>query len=446
MPADSFINNQLSKEFSVSEISIRIKETLENNFGYVRVRGELSGVKIAASGHAYFNLKDHSSIIGCTCWKHILTKIKFALNDGIEVVVLGKITAYAGQSKYQISVEMVEPAGAGAMMQILKERRAQLEKEGLFDQARKKTLPFFPAKIGVITSLTGAVIKDIIHRISDRCPTNIIIWPVSVQGENAPGEITKAIDEFNKLPKNKIPDVLIIARGGGSIEDLWAFNEESVIRAVYASIIPIISAVGHETDYTLIDLVADVRAPTPTAAAEFAVPIIANLQYTLNYAYNNLYNRILGAIRLYSQNLLVSSSILMYHKGYIENYQQKIDELEFRFKSGIPSLLSTKSTKLSGFSINRLSPVNIFKYKALQLMHLATNLLTSSEKLTSIFETTLSFNSSLLESLSYHNVLKRGFAIVKSEEGNFLSSAALADRENKMNIKFYDGQISVKKL
>lgn len=231
---DNFIANQATKEFSVSEISNKIKELLENNFGYIKVKGEISGLKIASSGHAYFNLKENTAILACTCWRPILAKIKFPLNDGMEVVISGKLSSYAGNSRYQLSVDNLQPAGLGAMLQILNERKARLEKEGLFNKIRIP-IPFLPDKIGVITSITGAVIKDIIHRIRERFPTRIIIWPVSVQGENSGNEIAEAIEGFNNLEEINKPSVIIVARGGGSIEDLWSFNDEILVRAAYNS-------------------------------------------------------------------------------------------------------------------------------------------------------------------------------------------------------------------
>ena len=272
------------QHFSVSEVSSKIKKLLEDNLGYVKIKGEISGFIKAASGHGYFSLKDERAVLAATCWRHNLANIDFKLEEGLEVVVSGKITAYAGQSKYQISVEKISPAGAGAFMQILRERKAKLEKEGLFAKETKQNLPFFPKTIGIITSPSGAVIKDIIHRISDRCPTRLLVWPVTVQGETSATEVSNAITGFNKLTKDR-PDLIIVARGGGSIEDLWGFNDEIVVKSAFASKIPLISAVGHETDYTLLDLVADRRAPTPTAAAEFAVPVLADLK--IYYKYSN---------------------------------------------------------------------------------------------------------------------------------------------------------------
>ena len=267
---------------TVSELSGALKRTVEGAFGNVRVRGEISGWKRHASGHCYFTLKDEGACIDAVIWKGQAGSLAFRPEDGAEVIASGKLTTYAGRSKYQIVVARMELAGAGALMALLDQRRRALAAEGLFDEARKRALPFLPRVIGVVTSPTGAVIRDILHRLEDRCPTRVIVWPVPVQGEGAAAKVAAAIRGFGALPADGSgpvprPDLLIVARGGGSIEDLWAFNEEEVVRAAAASPIPLISAVGHETDTTLIDFAADRRAPTPTAAAEMAVPVRAEL-------------------------------------------------------------------------------------------------------------------------------------------------------------------------
>ena len=267
------ITNNL--EYTVSELSLSIKQLIEDNFEFIRLRGEIGRVSKPGSGHIYLDLKDDSSVISGVIWKGNTQKLNIAPEEGLEVVCLGKITTYPGQSKYQIIIENMEPAGVGALMALLEKRKDKLSKEGLFNAQHKKEIPFLPDKIGVITSPTGAVIKDIIHRVKERFPTSLDIWPVKVQGESSPEEIIDAIEGFHLLPQSNIssPDVIIIARGGGRIEDLWGFNDEDLVRKVFSSQIPIISAIGHETDTTLIDLVADLRAPTPTAAAEMAVPV-----------------------------------------------------------------------------------------------------------------------------------------------------------------------------
>jgi exodeoxyribonuclease VII large subunit len=265
---------------TVSELSGALKRTVETAFGHVRVRGEISGWKRHASGHCYFTLKDEGACIDAVIWKGQAAGLAFQPEDGAEVIATGKLTTYAGRSKYQIVVTRMELAGEGALMALLDKRRRALAAEGLFDDAKKRRLPFLPRVIGVVTSPTGAVIRDILHRLEDRCPTHVIVWPVSVQGEGAAAKVAQAIRGFASIEPR--PDLLIVARGGGSIEDLWAFNEEEVVRAAAESPIPLISAVGHETDTTLIDFASDRRAPTPTAAAEMAVPVRAELAALLS--------------------------------------------------------------------------------------------------------------------------------------------------------------------
>ena len=272
-------------EYTVSEISGALKRTVEDAFGHVRVRGEISGYRGPhSSGHAYFALKDDRARLEAVIWKGTMSRLRFRPEEGMEVVATGRLTTYPGSSKYQIVIDNLEPAGAGALMALLEERKRRLAAEGLFEAARKRPLPYMPRVIGVVTSPTGAVIRDILHRIADRFPLHVLLWPVRVQGETAGAEATAAVAGFNALAADgpiPRPDVIIVARGGGSLEDLWGFNDEGLARAVAASAIPVISAVGHETDWTLIDLAADVRAPTPTGAAEIAVPVKAELEATL---------------------------------------------------------------------------------------------------------------------------------------------------------------------
>ncbi|WP_235523966.1 exodeoxyribonuclease VII large subunit, partial [Sphingomonas sp. Leaf33] len=272
-------------DMSVSELSARLKRTVEGAFGHVRIRGEISGWKRAASGHCYLALKDDGAVIDGILWRGAASALPFQPTDGVEVIATGKLTTYPGRSKYQIVIERMELAGEGALMALLERLKAKLGGEGLFDPARKQRLPFMPKVIGVVTSPTGAVIRDILHRLEDRCPTHVLVWPVKVQGPGSAEEVAAAVRGFDAiLPGGPVPrpDLVIVARGGGSIEDLWAFNEEVVVRAVAGCSIPIISAVGHETDTSLCDHAADLRAPTPTAAAEIAVPVKADLEHTLS--------------------------------------------------------------------------------------------------------------------------------------------------------------------
>ncbi|MBL4870847.1 MAG: exodeoxyribonuclease VII large subunit, partial [Robiginitomaculum sp.] len=272
-------------EYSVSELAFSLKRTVEETYGRVRVRGELGRVVIAKSGHMYVDVKDDKAVIASIMWKGSVSRLSVRPEEGMEVVVEGKLSTYPGRSQYQLVIDKLEPAGVGALMALLEKRKKLLAAEGLFDEGRKRELPYLPQTIGVITSPTGAVIRDILHRISDRFPVRVLVWPVLVQGDKAASQISGAITGFNHIheagnvPK---PDVLIVARGGGSIEDLWCFNEENVVRAAAASDIPLISAIGHETDWTLLDYVADMRSPTPTAAAEMAVPVRAELIDTVD--------------------------------------------------------------------------------------------------------------------------------------------------------------------
>src|ERR1700736_5837751 len=267
-------------EYTVSELSLALKRSIEDGFSHVRVRGEVSGFKRHGSGHCYFALKDAEAVLDAVCWRQTAIRLPIKPEDGMEVVCTGRLTTSPGRSKYQLVIDSIELAGIGALLKILEDRRQRLAAEGLFVAERKKKLPFLPGVIGIVTSPSGAVIRDILHRLADRFPRHVLVWPVAVQGDGAAAQVAAAIAGFNAIPEHgpvPRPDILIVARGGGSLEDLWAFNEEIVVRAAATSTIPLISAVGHETDTTLIDHAADRRAPTPTAAAEMAVPVRLDL-------------------------------------------------------------------------------------------------------------------------------------------------------------------------
>jgi exodeoxyribonuclease VII large subunit len=427
------------QEYTVTQISNQIKQLVESSYGYVRVRGEISGLKIAASGHGYFNLKDENAILSVTCWRHVLAKLKAKPSDGLEVIATGKITTYAGQSRYQLSVEYIEHAGIGALMQVLAERKAMLQKEGLFDTARKKSLPFFPKIIGVITSISGAVIQDIIHRVEDRCGTRILIWPVTVQGETAADEITAAIRGFNASSSDMRPDVLIIARGGGSIEDLWSFNEEVVVRAVAESNIPTIAAIGHETDFTLTDFAADVRAPTPTAAAEFATPVISQLQSTVNVHFS----RISGLLKSKIQNLgsvvKAYDMVLLKPMSLTMRWTQKLDELDFTLQTSLSKLFTLREMKLRQHRPEAIDPARAITFKTSQLKHIEESLLRCMISYTDRLDKDLSSITSLLASLDYHKVLQRGFAVVRSIQGTTLASVKQIESGTEIKIELFDG-------
>jgi exodeoxyribonuclease VII large subunit len=323
-------------ELSVSELSAALKRTVEDRFGFVRVRGEISNYRgPQPSGHAYFCLKDSSARIDAVIWKGVFARLKTKPQEGLEVIATGKVTTFPGKSTYQIIVEALEPAGTGALMALVDERRRKLAAEGLFDEARKRPLPFLPTSIGIVTSPAGAVIRDILHRIAERFPRDVLVWPVRVQGETSAAEIAAAIDGFNGLPEQgplRRPDVIIVARGGGSLEDLWSFNEEIVVRAAARSLVPLIAAVGHETDWTLIDHAADLRAPTPTAAAEKAVPVRGDLTAALaglgsrqTAAAIRFLDRRGNELRGLSRALPQSDSIFALRRQQLDNLESRLD-------------------------------------------------------------------------------------------------------------------------
>ena len=312
---------------SVSEISGALKRVVEDRFGYVRIRGEISGFKRAASGHVYLALKDDKAVLDGVMWKGNAGRLPFRPEDGIEVVVSGKLTTYPGRSKYQVVIDKMELAGEGALMALFEKLKAKLLGEGLFDQDRKKAIPFLPKTIGVVTSPTGSVIRDILHRLADRCPSHVIVWPVLVQGEGAAKQISHAIRGFSDMvPDGPVarPDLVIVARGGGSIEDLWSFNEEEVVRAVADCSIPIISAVGHETDTTLCDFAADLRAPTPTAAAEMAVPVRAEWLATLSEAKARMARSVQRSLNTAQERLEAQRRLMPALTDLLRPHQQRV--------------------------------------------------------------------------------------------------------------------------
>lgn len=416
-------NENSLPEFSVSEISFEIKRCVETTFSRVRVKGEIFGAKKADSGHWYLTLKDDNAALSAVIWRGVASHLTFKPEDGLEVVATGKITTFAGKSSYQLVIEELEIAGQGALLKLLEERKKAFAAEGLFDAAHKKPLPFLPTAIGVVTSASGAVIRDIIHRVRDRFPTHILLIPTPVQGEGAAEKVAQAIKDFNRLDEisdYKKPDVLIVARGGGSLEDLWPFNEECVIRAVYASEIPIISAVGHETDTMLIDYVADKRAPTPTGAAEFAVPVRAELQTMLNTLDARLKN---GIIRYFNekQNILTGLG-----RG-IPNLSQILQEATQKFDDRIERL--------------KLAFGNVIKYKANQVILCGLKPFYIQNLLEKNMETLRNLASRLSAS-SVEAVLNRGFAWVKDDLGQTVYTFSQAKEAKSLEIRFADGAIT----
>ncbi|MBF0373781.1 MAG: exodeoxyribonuclease VII large subunit, partial [Alphaproteobacteria bacterium] len=346
-------------EFTVSEISGALRHTVEETFAQVRVRGEVSGFKRHGSGHLYFCLKDSEAVLDAVCWRGSALRLGLKPEDGIEVICTGRLTTYPGRSKYQMVVERIELAGQGALLKLLEDRKRRLAAEGLFDLARKKPLPFLPQVIGVITSPTGAVIKDILHRLAERFPRHVLLWPVPVQGEGAAERIAAAINGFNALPPGgpvPRPDLLIVARGGGSLEDLWAFNEEVVVRAAAASRIPLISGVGHETDTTLIDFAADLRAPTPTGAAEKAVPVRLDLVAQLG----GLGQRLLGSMARNMghrrERLEGLARGLPNPRRLIEDHTRRLDDRFERLFNALPNLLHRRRAEVERLGARLPSP------------------------------------------------------------------------------------------
>ena len=413
------------KAKTVSEISNEIKRFVEGNFNKVYVRGEIFGAKRADSGHWYLSLKDENAVLAAVCWRGVASGLKVKIEDGLEVVATGKITTFAGKSSYQLVIEKMEPAGQGALLKLLEERKQQFIKEGLFDPAHKKPIPFLPETIGVVSSASGAVIRDIIHRIRDRFPSHIILWPTPVQGEGAAEKIAAAIKGFNALDKNssiKRPDVIIVARGGGSLEDLWPFNEEVVIRAVYDSEIPVISAVGHETDTMLIDYVADKRAPTPTGAAEFAVPVKNEIDRGLLTTELRMKNAILRRLNELKQYVEALGRGIPSLTQIIQESQQKIDDRSERLKLAFENLLKDKK--------------NYLKLTNLKPFYIKTIIETKSESLNNL--------ALRLDSVSVDSVLRRGFAWVSDNKGQTIYNSNVAKSTQNLQIRFADGIIKAR--
>ena len=404
--------------FSVSELSQLLKRAVESQFAQVCVRGEISGFKLHSSGHAYFALRDADCVLDAVMWRG--TKTTAPLQDGLEVIATGKLTTYGGRSKYQMVITHVEAAGQGALLKILQDRKIKLQKEGLFD--RKRELPKFPTTIGVITSPTGAVIRDILHRIGDRFPCHVLVWPVLVQGPGSSDQITAAIKGYNNLAQR--PDVLIVARGGGSLEDLWAFNEENVVRAAAFSEIPIISAVGHETDTTLIDFASDKRAPTPTAAAEFATPDQQSLKLFISESETRLHR-----ITLQTQER---------YKLMLENLSRRIPDL--------PSIVLEKNQRLDEWFERYVRSSLVFlERQENQLEKITKPLSFAFAKSFSEKEQALKWQAMLLNQISFQRTLEKGFCLVEGDKG-VISSAQALKAEKEANIHFSDGKVRVQPL
>ena len=443
-PADAAAGSNEPPVYSVTELSGALKRVVEDAFGYVRVRGEISGFKRAASGHLYMTLKDADANMDAVCWRGTAGRLDISPEDGLEVIATGRVTTYAARSKYQLVIERLEIAGEGALLKMIEERRKRLTAEGLFDDERKQELPYLPDVIGVVTSPTGAVIRDILHRLNDRFPRHVLLWPVLVQGTGAADQVTAAIAGFNELAAGgdvPRPDLLIVARGGGSLEDLMAFNEENVVRAAAASVIPLISAIGHETDTTLIDFAADRRAPTPTAAAELAVPVRSELlaQVTDDGA------RLFGAMtrQLVGLGRQVSGLArgLPEPRRLLEAAMQRSDDWAERLAPAMARLVGDRRQRIGEAALQLVRPGD---YVALKRKDLAV-VIQSDERLNrlgqAIYRTRAQYLDNvgkLLESYSYKGVLERGFVVVRDSAGAPVTAAPMLSLGDDISLAFKD--------
>ena len=482
-------------EFSVSEISNAIKRLVEDEFSYVRIRGEIGRVSLPRSGHVYLDLKDEKSVIAGVIWKGVADQLITRPEEGMEVVARGRVTTFGGQSKYQIIIDDLRPAGVGALMAMLEKRKKQFQAEGIFEPEHKIQLPYLPEIIGVVTSPSGAVIKDILHRLNDRFPRKVVLWPVAVQGENCAKEVSRAIDGLNSLAKQNpliAPDLIIVARGGGSIEDLWGFNEELVVRSAFKSIIPLISAIGHETDTTLLDYVADVRAPTPSAAAEMAVPVRHELLALLDNNEARLTRALSQILSNRSQRLLDFSRSLPRVFGLLEGPTQRLDSISTRLPTSLSSSVRLKKSRLVEISTG-IKPASLFMrlensrskfdLQSRQLTNLFAHFIVLKKQTLSSFflrieslslkrdiqqeqknlkdlsfrlkkaydiiakdlGTKLQSIDRLRETLGYRQTLDRGYAIIRS------SDSVITDKSKTLHltdliIEFRDGELPVEKV
>lgn len=410
---------------SVSEISALLKRTVEDRFGFVRVRGEISGFKRAASGHVYLCLKDETARLDAVMWRGTVQRLNFQPEDGLEVVATGKLTTYPGRSNYQLVIERMEVAGEGALLALLARNKARFEAEGLFSAERKRALPFLPRTIGVVTSPTGAVIRDILHRLADRFPVQVLVWPVLVQGQGAAEQVAAAVHGFSTLPSNGSvprPDVVIVARGGGSIEDLWAFNEEAVVRAVADCSIPVISAVGHETDTTLCDFAADRRAPTPTAAAEIAVPVRSELVNQIAELTLRKRRAVLRPLQLGRERLAARAERLPAPATLLSPQAQRLDDLSERFRRAL-----VDRTRLARGELQQVAG-------RLSLPLVTAQVQAARGRLDGL--------ARLFTSLDPDQVLARGYVRV-SAGGRTLTTKVDAARAHSLILHFQDGELPV---
>ncbi|WPX97014.1 exodeoxyribonuclease VII large subunit [Candidatus Bandiella euplotis] len=443
---ENVVNQQTGEveaPYTVTEISLVLKQFIETSFKNIVVKGEVSGIKMASSGHLYFSLKDENAVLNAICWRNVAMKLPVQIEDGMEVICEGGISTYPGRSNYQIIIQSIKLAGEGMLLAMLEERKNRLSKEGIFDEQHKKPLPKTPKKIGVITSLQGAVIKDILHRIEDRFPTEVLIWDVPVQGNEAAGYITEAIEGLNNLPAHILaPDVIIVARGGGSIEDLWAFNEELVIRAVYHSKIPIISAVGHETDTTLIDLVSDLRAPTPTAAAEFATPDRIEMKKTALTKVTHTLKTFLSVFVNQKQMNLERLSMQLHKKMmFFQEQKMKIQNLKETLKLRFNNVYQKNVMKLSSLNLSVLTLRRLVQINHEKLDNHLWKIKSLYENKAANMENKVKLLKKLLISYSHQDILKRGFSIVRDDKNQLIRSKDAILESKLIQIEFYNGKV-----
>ena len=464
---DEPIEGENAPEFTVTEISGAVKRTIEGEFGHVRVKGEVGRVSRPRSGHIYLDLKDDRSVLAGVIWKGVASRLAVQPEEGMEVVATGKLTTFGGQSKYQMVIEDIAPAGMGALMAMLEKRKVMLAAEGLFAPERKQELPYLPEVIGVITSPSGAVIRDILHRLRDRFPRKVLIWPVAVQGKQCAPEVTRAIEGFNAMTQGGAlprPDLLIVARGGGSIEDLWGFNEESVARAAAASDIPLISAVGHETDTTLIDFVSDQRAPTPTAAAELAVPVRLELLAWVDDQDARLTRAATGAVDQRKQRLRDLARAMPNLETLLDNPRQRLDRASDRLPAALTRAAQIKRLRLSEVSgslrpaalsrlvaesrdklsdrIKRLTPdllVRDVERKKDNLAQITGRFSRVSQGQIDGWRSRLNALERIRQTLGYKETLMRGYAVVRGD-GDVVTSKAAAKQAAVLEIEFGDGR------
>ncbi len=434
-------DNTNNPVYSVGEFSHVIKKLVESNFTYVRIRGEISRPSFPSSGHVYFTLKDMDGTIAAIIWKYTMPRLSIRPEEGMEVICTGKVTTFAGQSKYQIIVENMEVAGEGALLKMLEERRKKLLAEGLFDQRHKKPIPYLPERIGVITSPSGAVIRDILHRLSDRFPSHVYVWPVAVQGEGSASQIANAIDKFNELTDETIvkkPDLLIVARGGGSLEDLWSFNEEIVVRAVFNSAIPVISAVGHETDTTLIDFVSDLRAPTPTGAAEKSVPVRDDLRARIGELDLRLKTSFFNKMNINKDRLNSLIRLLGKPDQIFDNKNQKLDFVFKDIENLFKTIFTEQKNKITQYTQKLTPPKVLINNLDSKIQLLDTKFNNYLGILIKNKVTKLNFLSQLLEASSFNRVLDRGFALVMNDKGKPIKLSKEVPKKSNIKIKFAD--------